>query len=103
MKTTALKIFSGLALLVLAPTAAMAHSNVSVNIGLGGGYYYPPETVYVAPAPVYYESAPVYYYGPTEVYAYSYPQYRWGYRAENRHWHDGRRGRHHDRRWHDDD
>lgn len=104
MKTTTLKIFTGLALLVLAPTAALAHSNVSVNIGLGGGYYYPPEAVYVAPAPVYYETGPVYYGGPTAVYEYRYPQYRWGYRVEHHRWHDERRGEHnHGHRWHDDD
>lgn len=52
-------VVAGLALTSLAPLSALAHSNVSLSVGLGF-----PAPVYVAPAPVYYAPPPpVYYYG----------------------------------------
>src|SRR3546814_5943181 len=52
-------VIAGLALTSLAPLPALAHSNVSLSVGLGF-----PAPIYVAPAPVYYAPPPpVYYYG----------------------------------------
>jgi hypothetical protein len=57
MKRIALSTLAGLGLLALVPTAAMAHTDLSVGVNLGGGYYAPQPTyveTYVAPPPVYY-------------------------------------------------
>lgn len=95
-----LKIAAGLALLALAPTAAMAHTDVSIGLNLGGGYY-APEPVYVAPPPpIYYYSQPR-YYGPAVRYEY-YDRDRhedW----ERRHWDRGEHRGHHDDHDRDDD
>ncbi len=80
-----LKIAAGLALLSLIPTAAMAHTDVSIGLNLGGGYYRP-APVYVAPAPVYVAPAPVYvpppvvYYRPAPPVVYYQPTVRYVYR-----------------------
>ena len=73
MKHTALKFLAGLGILALIPTVAMAHTDVSIGLGLGG--YYAPEYAYEAPPPVYCEQ-PVRYYGDRVAY---------GYRDEDRH------------------
>ena len=91
MKRTALKIIAGLGLLVMVPTVAMAHTNLSIGVDLGGGYYEPayavaPSVVYEASAPVYYGPS---YYGPGVVYEHSYG-YGHGYEYGPRHW-DGYR------------
>ncbi len=90
-------IAAGLALLALVPTAAMAHTDISIGLNLGGGYY-EPAPVYVAPPPpVYYRpAAPAYYYVPSV---------RYGYRDEHREWrgYDRRRDWDHDRDRHRDD
>lgn len=84
MKRNLLKIVAGVGLLALIPTAAMAHSDISVGVNLGGGYV--PAPIYAAPAPVYYGPAPV---------AYGYG-YGYGY-------HDGWRHREwQEHRWHED-
>jgi hypothetical protein len=80
MKRIALSMVAGLGLLALVPTAAMAHTDVSLGLNLGGGYY-APEPTYVAPAPVYYEPAPV-YYGPRVVYREDYDDGDYNYRRE---------------------
>jgi hypothetical protein len=63
MKRIALSLAAGLGLLALVPTAAMAHTDLSVGLNLGGGYYAPQPTyveTYVAPPPVYYRAEPDY-------------------------------------------
>jgi hypothetical protein len=98
MKRSVLKIAAGIGLLALVPAAAMAHTDVSVGLNLGGGYY-APAPAYVAPAPVYYRPAPA-YYAPTVAYRYGgydrwehrrWEEHRW---HEEHQWHD-----HHDRDW----
>jgi hypothetical protein len=63
MKRTVLSIIAGVGLLALVPTAAMAHTDVSIGLNLGA-----PAPVYAEPAPVYTEPAPVYYYNPAPAY-----------------------------------
>jgi hypothetical protein len=70
MNSTVKKVLiaAGLVAVSAAPLAAQAHG-LSVNVGIGGGYYAPAYgPSYYAPAPVYYAPAPVYYgpayYGP---------------------------------------
>lgn len=87
MNRIALSMVAGLGLLALVPTAAMAHTDVSIGLNLGGGYA--PQPVYAAPEPVYYNQGPV-YYGPNVVYR--------GY--DHRGWHEHRRWEEH--RWHED-
>jgi hypothetical protein len=97
MKRTVLSIIAGVGLLALVPTAAMAHTDVSIGLNLGG---YEPAPVYAEPAPVYYAPAPV-YYGPTVVYR-GYDHDGWRHREwQERRWHEDR-GWHGDREWHGD-
>jgi hypothetical protein len=57
----ALSMVAGMGLLALVPTMAMAHTDLSLGVNLGG-------PAYIAPAPVVeYRPAPT-YYGPTVVY-----------------------------------
>ena len=98
MKRTVLSIIAGVGLLALVPTAAMAHTDVSIGLNLGGGY----APVYAEPAPVYYAPAPVYYGPPAVVYR-SYDGDGWRHREwEERRWHEDR-GWHGGHRWHGDD
>lgn len=85
---------SGLALASLAPLPVLAHSNVSLSVGLGF-----PAPIYVAPAPVYYAPPPVYYYGgyqPAPIVVYRGYDRRVVYR--DRHYGHGPRDYRHDRR-----
>ena len=87
MKRNLLKIVAGVGLLALIPTAAMAHSDISVGVNLGGGYA--PAPVYADPAPVYYGPAPV-------VYGYGYHD-GWRHREWQEHrWHEDHGWRDHD-------
>ncbi|MDR3415139.1 MAG: hypothetical protein P4L83_03040 [Nevskia sp.] len=89
MKSTVLKIVAGVGLLALIPTAAMAHSDISIGLNLGGGYV--PAPVYAAPAPAYYGPAPTVVYG-------------YGDDWRRREWEE-QRWRHHEweeHRWHED-
>lgn len=93
MKRTALSIIAGVGLLALVPTAALAHTDVSIGFGV-------PAPVYAAPAPVYYDPAPA-YYGPTVVYQDGYGWDRWHHREwEHRRWEEHRW--HEDHGWHGD-
>lgn len=96
MKRTVLSIIAGVGLLALVPTAAMAHTDVSIGLNLGA-----PAPVYAEPAPVYYGPAPA-YYGPTVVY-HDEDWYRWHrhHEWEQQRWHEehGWRGE----RWHHED
>jgi len=99
MKRIALSMVAGLGLLALVPTVAMAHTDVSIGVNLGGGYA--PQPVYAAPEPVYYGPAPV-YYGPNVVYR-GYDHRGWHDRRWEEHrWHEERRW-HEDRGWHGHD
>jgi hypothetical protein len=88
-----LSLFIGATVLAaMASSSALAHTTVSIGIGIPGvvvapaPVYYAPPPVYVAPAPVYVErpviySAPVYapvYYAPYGPY--------WGWRGHRAHW-----------------
>lgn len=103
MNSKLIKIAAGLALTALVPGVALAHTDVSIGLNLGGGYY-APAPVYVAPPPprVYYSPAPV-YYGPAPAYYESgvridgYYGGRW--RHEHRHHRDWDRDRDWDRGW----
>jgi hypothetical protein len=100
MKRTVLSLIAGAGLLALVPTAAMAHTDVSIGLNLGG---YAPVPVYAEPAPVYYAPPPPpVYYGPTVVYGGYYGD-GWRHREWEEHrWHEDH-GWHGGRRWHGDD
>ena len=89
MKRIVLSIIAGVGLLALVPTAALAHTDVSIGFGLPG-------PVYAAPAPVYYGPTPVYYGG----YGYHDGWDRWHHREwehrrwEEHRWHEQRGYRH---------
>ena len=104
MKRNLLKIVAGVGLLALIPTAAMAHSDISIGLNLGGGYY-APAPVYAAPAPVYYGPAPSPYYAPTVVYGEGYHDGdRWRHRQWEEHrWHEEHEHEDHGWRDHGDD
>ncbi|CAL8473594.1 PXPV repeat-containing protein [Caballeronia sp. S22] len=68
---------------VAASSAAFAHADIGVYLGVPG-------PVYVAPPPVVYEAPPPVFYPPTAVYGYRY-DHGGDYRDERR-WHD--HGRH---------
>jgi hypothetical protein len=93
MKRTALSIIAGVGLLALVPTAALAHTDVSIGFGV-------PAPVYAEPAPVYYGTPAPAYYGPTVVYGGygGYGGYGWD-RWHHREW-EHRRWEEH--RWHED-
>jgi hypothetical protein len=95
MKRTVLGIIAGVGLLALVPTAALAHTDVSIGIGIPG-------PVYAEPAPAYYGAAPV--YAPTPVYYGGYHDdgwYRWHHREwEHRRWEEQRW--HEEHGWHGD-
>jgi hypothetical protein len=86
MKRTALSIIAGVGLLALVPTAALAHTDVSIGFGV-------PAPVYAEPAPVYYGAPAPAYYGPTVVYG-GYGGYggygwdRWHHREWEHRWHE---------------
>ncbi|HZR36207.1 MAG TPA: PXPV repeat protein [Nevskia sp.] len=88
MKRTVLSLIAGAGLLALVPTAALAHTDVSIGLNLGG---YAPAPVYAEPAPVYYAPPAPVYYGP--VYR---DDWRW---REHREW-EHRRWEEH--RWHEE-
>jgi len=98
MKRTVYSLMAGVGLLALVPAAAMAHTDVSIGLNLGG---YAPAPVYAEPAPVYYAPPPPVYYGPTVIYPgddwrwrrHEWEEHRW---HEDHEWHGGRR-------WHGDD
>lgn len=91
MKRTVLSIIAGVGLLALVPTAAMAHTDVSIGLNLGGPAYVAPAPVYVAPAPVVYGPG---YYGPVGYY-HGDGWDRWHHREwEHRRWEE--------RRWHEE-
>lgn len=91
MKRTVLSLVAGAGLLALVPTAAMAHTDVSIGFDLGG---YAPAPYYVEPAPVYYGPTP--YYGAPVVYR-ERERYGWHHRHERQEhrWHE-------ERRWHEE-
>jgi hypothetical protein len=93
MKRTALSIIAGVGLLALVPTAALAHTDVSIGFGV-------PAPVYAEPAPVYYGAPAPAYYGPTVVYGGygGYGGYGWD-RWHHREWEQRRWEEH---RWHED-
>ncbi|GAC1628987.1 MAG: hypothetical protein NVS9B10_19570 [Nevskia sp.] len=97
-----LTVAAGLAFLALVPTVAMAHTDVTFGINLGGGYY-EPAPVYVAPPP------PAYYYGYEAPVRYYSPEVRYGYYGHDRddwgryHRDHGRHHGHHDNDDDDDD
>ncbi|TKC83484.1 hypothetical protein FAZ69_23645 [Trinickia terrae] len=74
-----------------ASTAASAHVDVAIGVGLPGAVYAPPQPVYVAPPPVAYAPAPV---------AVSYGGYD-GWRARERPEHEWRRREWREHEWHD--
>lgn len=63
-------VAAGLLTAAVAPLPALAHTDVSLSIGLGL-----PPPVYVAPAPVYYAPPPPRYYAPAPVAYYPAPYY----------------------------
>ena len=86
MKRTVLSIIAGVGLLALVPTAAMAHTDVSIGLNLGG----------YAPEPVYYDPPPVYYAPPVVYGGYGYDHDGWRHREwERRRWHE-------EHRWHEE-
>jgi len=87
MKRFILKTVGGLALLVLAPVNAFAHTDVQVQLGIPAPYYVEPPPVYYEPREYY--GPPVVYYGP-----------RVGY--WDRDWDRHDRGRHRGHRRHRD-
>lgn len=93
MKRKVLKFVAAAGLLALIPTAAMAHTDVSIGLNLGDGGYYAPAPVYAAAAPVYYGPAP--YYGPRAFYGYhdgdGWRRHEW----EEHRWHEEHEWREH--------
>jgi hypothetical protein len=83
-------LFAGLAGMS-ASTAALAHADIGVYLGVPGPVYAAPPVVYEAPPPVVYAAPPAAVYEAQPVYGYGY-----GYRDDDRRWHD--HGRH--RGWH---
>lgn len=77
-----------------ASSAAFAHADIGVFLGV-------PSPAYVAPPPVVYEAPPSVMYAPAPVYGYGYG-YEEGYRDERR-WHDHGRHRGWERHHHDED
>jgi hypothetical protein len=103
-RTVYLLAGSALALAVLAPTTASAHTHVFLGINLGGLFAPPPVEVYSPPA--YYAPPPPTYYAPAAYYPprviYSEPETIYYYHRDHdwdRHdWHGWRE--HDDHGWH---
>ncbi|MCP3726288.1 hypothetical protein M3I53_24685 [Paraburkholderia sp. CNPSo 3272] len=69
-------------------TAASAHADIGVYLGVPGPVYAAPEPVYEAPPPVVYAAPPAAVYEPAPAYGY----YRYDHDEDEHHWHD--HGRH---------
>lgn len=95
MKRIALFFAAGISA-ICASSAAFAHADIGVFLGVPG-------PMYVAPPPVVYEAPPPVVYAPAPVYGYGYG-YRDDYRDERR-WHDNghHRGWYKHQRWDDDE
>ncbi|HEY4802759.1 MAG TPA: hypothetical protein VIH96_09080 [Paraburkholderia sp.] len=89
MKRVTFYLLAGLAGTCVS-SAAFAHADIGVYLGVPGPVYAAPAPVYEAP-PVVYEAPPVAVYQAAPAYGYGYG-YRYDHDEDEHHWHD--HGRH---------